>query len=327
MDAPTQLYQSKLDSKFPDKYRVLTPYTHRKTPLQVRCLIHNHEFEAVPQRLLAGTKNCPLCYKEKLTVSNQRTGARRRITEEWFYAKAASLGLTTDDVVRTNLESYQLIRACPDHGEFTQSVGNFYKGNSCLQCARRDNSLQYGEKHRERNSAVYLARCQEVHNNYYLYPHFEEEYGTNRSKVTILCPEHGEFRQRVQSHAAGQRCPKCAVTWSRGEREIYDWLASLGLEVRHHVRDLIPPQEVDLYLPEHQLAVEYQGLRYHSTDFLSDSRYHLKKLEACGAAGVQLIQVWEDEWRDRRPQIQALLRQRLRCWHRAPLEPAASRTR
>ena len=31
----------------------------------------------------------------------------------------------------------------------------------------------------------------------------------SRDKVTIICPIHGEFEQKVSSHLSGNGCPKC----------------------------------------------------------------------------------------------------------------------
>jgi len=318
MNEPTQQYQDKLNSKYPGKYSVLTPYAHRKIPVRVRCLLHEHEFEAVPQRLLAGTKNCPLCYKEKLTAANRRRGVGEQThSHEQFLQSLRDRGL--ESVIPTLRSEYSgskvnVIRSCPVHGDYGQLPGNALKGNGCPKCARSKNSTAFKELHHRSRFDKWLSDAKAVHSGFYLYdrPAMFRSYVNARSKLPITCPDHGEFWQNLKDHVnMKHRCPKCAVTWSKGEREIRDWLVGLGVDVVDHDRRTIAPMELDLLLPAHNLAVEYHGLRYHSTLFQPDKDYHRRKLDECRRLGIGLIQVWEDEWRDNRPVLESLLLQRL----------------
>jgi hypothetical protein len=66
---------------------------------------------------------------------------------------------------------------------------------------------------------------------------------------------------------------------------------------------------LDLYLPELNLAIEHNGLYWHSN--LAPHiypRYHLDKTEACEFLGIRLIHIWEDDWRDKRPLMEAKLK-------------------
>jgi hypothetical protein len=69
-------------------------------------------------------------------------------------------------------------------------------------------------------------------------------------------------------------------------------------------REVIRPQELDIYLPEIRLGIEYNGLHFHSQgvskysmfnnpDF--DKNYHLNKTLACAAKGIQLFHIFEGE--------------------------------
>lgn len=61
-------------------------------------------------------------------------------------------------------------------------------------------------------------------------------------------------------------------------------------------RTLIPPQEIDIYMPQHKLAIEYCGLYWHSHLTGKDRNYHLNKLQQCQEKGIQLLTIFEDEW-------------------------------
>jgi len=66
-------------------------------------------------------------------------------------------------------------------------------------------------------------------------------------------------------------------------------------------RNLLDPQEVDFYLPDHKLAIECNGIRWHSSEF-KDKHYHNTKFKKCAELGVQLLTIWED-WIINTPQI------------------------
>ena len=64
-------------------------------------------------------------------------------------------------------------------------------------------------------------------------------------------------------------------------------------------RSIIPPQEVDLYLPDYHIAIECNGIYWHSQ---LNNNYHHNKWLACKKAGVQLLTIWED-WIVNKPDI------------------------
>jgi hypothetical protein len=59
---------------------------------------------------------------------------------------------------------------------------------------------------------------------------------------------------------------------------------------------IISPLELDVYIPEKKLAIEFDGLYWHSEESGKDKKYHLNKTELCEKQGIQLIHIFEDEW-------------------------------
>ena len=57
---------------------------------------------------------------------------------------------------------------------------------------------------------------------------------------------------------------------------------------------MISPYEIDIYLPDYKIGIEYNGLYWHSSLF-KDKDYHLAKTEYAARNGVYLLQVFEDE--------------------------------
>ena len=79
------------------------------------------------------------------------------------------------------------------------------------------------------------------------------------------------------------------------EKEIVNWLRSLNIDVIENDRDAIKPKELDIYLPKYRIAVEFNGLYYHSDKF-KEKNYHINKTEECEKNNINLIHIWEDDW-------------------------------
>ena len=88
---------------------------------------------------------------------------------------------------------------CPEHGEFWSTPNVLLNGHSCPKCS---------QPHTKSNKEEFIAKAREVHGNKYDYS--KTEYINARTKVCIICPEHGEFWQTPNNHLRGAGCPTCA---------------------------------------------------------------------------------------------------------------------
>lgn len=103
------------------------------------------------------------------------------------------------------------------------------------------------------------------------------------------------------------RCPSCRPL-SLPEEEIRRWLVSLGVSVIKPGKTLIPPKEIDLYLPEHNVALELNGAYWHAE--MSSGRgpdYHLSKTKACEALGIRLIHILDIDWETKRDIVKSIV--------------------
>ena len=102
-------------------------------------------------------------------------------------------------------------------------------------------------------------------------------------------------------------CPKCAKKISRMEQELQSWAINTGLWVETNTRNVITPQELDIYFPDQNLAVEFNGVYWHSEQFGKTKTYHYNKWLICKQRGIQLIQIWDDDWKLNKDKILAML--------------------
>lgn len=83
-------------------------------------------------------------------------------------------------------------------------------------------------------------------------------------------------------------------------------------EVIVNDRKLLNGKEIDIYIPSKKLAIEVNGVYWHS-DIFKDKNYHQVKSILCGKHGVQLIHIFEHEWEnsDTQEKIKTLLKSKL----------------
>lgn len=87
---------------------------------------------------------------------------------------------------------------------------------------------------------------------------------------------------------------------SHYEDEICEFLTNeLKLDnILRHDRKVLCGQEVDIYIPEKNVAIEFNGNYWHSYDMISNKLYHFNKSYACEQRGIRLIHVYEYQWQD-----------------------------
>ena len=68
-------------------------------------------------------------------------------------------------------------------------------------------------------------------------------------------------------------------------------------------------RELDVYIPEINLAIEFNGLLWHSEIFgKKDKDYHKMKTDMCREQGIQLIHIFEDEWISKESIVRSVLK-------------------
>lgn len=83
---------------------------------------------------------------------------------------------------------------------------------------------------------------------------------------------------------------------SKYERDLVDFIKTFYFDdIIPNTRNVIHPMELDMYLPKLNLAIEYNGLYWHSIERGVSQDYHLRKSLLCRAKGIRLIHIYEFE--------------------------------
>lgn len=98
---------------------------------------------------------------------------------------------------------------------------------------------------------------------------------------------------------------------SECEVELFEWVRSLGINALNRKkfgREL----EIDIYIPDLNIGIEYNGLYWHSEATGKGPNYHINKNKLAKANGIkQVIHIFEDQWRDRKDQVKGYLSSKL----------------
>jgi len=99
---------------------------------------------------------------------------------------------------------------------------------------------------------------------------------------------------------------------SKGEKEVRDYINSIynGKMVLNN-KTVIYPYEIDIFLPDLNIAIEYNGDYFHKEGEMKPVGYHQMKTALCESHNIKLIHIWEKDWKNNNSTIKELLRREI----------------
>ena len=217
-------------------------YVGAHTKVCIICKEHG-EFWQTPSNHLSG-RGCIKC-------RDNATGERCRFSKEDFIKRANEIhnGKYNYDKVDYKGANTKVYIVCPEHGKFWQTPNGHLQGHGCHKCGGNYSPMK----------EEWIAYAHEVHNSKYDYS--KVEYVNSKTKVCIICKEHGKFWQTPSSHAQGVGCPKCNS--SKLEGIIRKSFTESGITFNEQYRPKwLGKQSLDFYLPDYNIGIECQGLQH-----------------------------------------------------------------
>ena len=120
-------------------------------------------------------------------------------------------------------------------------------------------------------------------------------------------------------------CPKCdkgGYGRSKKETDVYKFVKSiLNTEVYRSDQSVLDgSKELDIFIPSKQIAIEFDGLYWHSElQGEKNKDYHLRKTKACEDKGIHLIHIFENEWTRKKEIVRSRLRHILGASNQTPI--------
>lgn len=101
---------------------------------------------------------------------------------------------------------------------------------------------------------------------------------------------------------------------SKGEKELREFVESLGFKTSKYVIGKGSNRfEIDIYVDEKKIGIEFNGIYYHASNGINkrSRNYHFNKNVTAYENGIDLIQVWEDQWSNQPEVIKDIIAARL----------------
>jgi len=263
-------------------YKLLNKeYKNNYTKLKLQCP-EGHIFEMAYGSFKWGQR-CPKCNINKRKLS---------YNEVKEYIESYNYKLLSQEYINVQTK---LSLQCPKGHIYKVKLYNFKQGKRCPICY---NNYKRGEPQR-----LLYNEIKEYIESFDGYKLLSEEYKNNRTKLLLQCPEGHKFNITWGNFQQGRRCPICFYesTSSKPEKEVQEFVSNIydGTVINNDRNTIINPQtgwnlELDVYLPELNKAIEFNGSYWHSLPTNND----YTKQEQCRNNNIELLTIQEENWTD-----------------------------
>lgn len=261
-----------------DNFYDYTDSVYHNRYITIKCPIHG-EFNPRVDAHLEGVK-CSKCSKAR--VSDEKRLNVDQIKSKFYNIWGDLYDLSLIQKIKTDKKpKYDLI--CKHHGVFKKRTDVKDTDKGCSNCSSEARVL---------SESIVMQRNIDKHGDTYDYSLYN--YTGMDNIVKIICKTHGVFEKSAYNHMNGIGCIKCSPP-SQEEVNVKNFLSEF-VEVEHNNRTTLKKgAELDILIPTLNLAVEYNGVYFHSDKFLKED-YHLNKTTQCQEKEIKLIHIFEDEW-------------------------------
>jgi len=264
--------------------------------ITIICPIHG-EFTQIPQNHIRLKFGCRKCGREiakskvnKYNINYFLKHAKKVHGDKYVYSKSQCFNAT---------DKVEII--CPVHGAFKQNANQHLQGHGCPKC-----NFDQMAKDRAMGKESFINKAKALFGEKYDYS--KVEYINGQKKVCLICPTHGEFEVAPNSHLSNKSgCPICNE--SKLERELASILDRQNVKYERLKRfKWLRQQSLDFYLPEHNIAIECQGIQHFKpVDFAGKGEIWANelfkknkkrddiKLKRCLANNIEMIYVVDKE--------------------------------
>ena len=201
----TQEFIKKANELYGNKYDYSKVECHKSTDkVTIICPIHG-EFQQQARCHLRG-RGCPKCSLSEKT--------NKKSTKEYFIERVYGKYHPFLDysLVEYKNSSTPVCIICHkkdtdgnEHGKYWITPHNHIYNCGCPKCKSETCAAN---SHKRSNTKDFIEKSRKIHGDKYDYS--KVEYIDNKTKVCIICPEHGEFWQTPSAHLKGEGCNRCS---------------------------------------------------------------------------------------------------------------------
>lgn len=167
-------------------------------------------------------------------------------------------------------------------------------------CKEKYNDANYNNREQAIRTRKSNVKQFELNNDCTLISKLVKKYGQGwlilKNDLDILKNGYNVFVKNYEINKIKEYTNASTAHTSRLEKEIVDYIKNIysGIIIEND-RQIIKPLELDIYIPEKNLAIEFNGTFWHSSLY-TPKNYHFNKSIACQNKGIRLIHIYEYEW-------------------------------
>ena len=297
------------ESRYPDKAKYWDYEKNSKKPSEVTCQTYDkywfrcelgHSYQIPPSSIITSKKQgCPYCGGLRVLKGFNDVTSNPDVFTHWNH----DLNEVLPDEVNINSETKYWF-TCPNGHNFESSpylMKEFHKSKycGCPYCK--------GDRVIEGENDLYTLRPDIM--KYWDWNRSEIDPGSvsvySNQEAYFFCKKCGKpYKTTVMNRSLTVgHCPDCTVFAqgrSEKESEVSQFIESLGFSVENN-KHLSHGFEADIFVPELNTVIEFNGVFWHSEAAGKDKNSHKRKLNVCKKLGYRLLVVWED-WYDENPE-------------------------
>ncbi len=264
--------------------------------------------EIVIRKYFQYLKNYNNCNIYTCSIKCSQIKVKKTSKDKFGYDNAAKSPEIKEKTKRTNLERYE-----SEYSITSKIIRDNFKEKHNVEYPSQLNSVK--DKIKNKNKNTFFKKIEKIYknNNEYIFTNYDinilsfvHKKCDNLFNITI-----NNYHNREYSNIC--LCTHCfpiSENNSIKEKEIVNWLKELNISFIESDRKILEGKELDIYIPSHNLAIEFNGLYYHS-ELYKNKKYHLEKSLKCQEKGIHLIHIWEDEWLSKQDIMKSIISNRL----------------
>ena len=229
---------------------------------------------------------CPYCAGQKVTSGvNDLATLNPELAKEWDYNRNK---IKPSEVMPySGLKSFWI---CPKGHSYDMTISDRSGGKNCPICAGKRILLGYNDLASQKPELLKEWNYKKNH----ITP--QEITAGSDKMVWWECKKGHEWRASPVARASGRGCPKCSqeLKVSFPERAVLYYMSKCFNDVQSNVHfDWLGKSELDIYIPEIRVAIEYDGGHWHK-----NVDRDIKKDVKCEFNGITLIRIRDKECPD-----------------------------
>lgn len=229
------------------------------------------------------------------------------------------------------LNDYPKCKTCGGNVTAFKSIKKGYNKHCSCRCAQLDletrkkfeatNLLKYGTKNPAQSKVVQDKMKNTCLEKYGATNIFGSDIGKKKIKETNLKRygvENPQQNAEIKEKTKQTAIEKYGVSLghfeqeyfrSKGEIEVFEFLKSFFPNIKHSDRKQIWPMELDIFIPELNIGIEYDGDYWHNLPAMIER--DTKKDEICKQKQIHLIRIREKDWKNNNEYVKNFLKEEL----------------